>query len=288
MAKIIVNTTFRDFDGTINDEMQIHFLKSLQKQTMQDFVLVVTIFNERKVERMVRAYMGKQCVFIYDARGTNYNFSLSRTFLNGIDYGLEHGADILLDCSADIILQKNFLEVVSERCNVGEAGISHPNVFMEQSKDGKRKFYFGKISRGIDARYFSLDLFQNEHIHELLNRFPSYDYGAGIEKELCCIAIKYASKRHNIFMESKVIKVENDRGGVSGKINAFMRKGIARNIPTVKRFLSSEGLSSDYLYLTEINKKFKVTRSSLKYHFMFLNEFIRNELGKRGFLKDYD
>lgn len=289
MAKIIVNTTFREFTGDVNDKMQIAFLQSLQRQTMQDFILVVTIFGEHRVEKIIRSILQEKCAFIYDDEyGSKYRFSLSKTFLNGVDYGLQHNADIILDCSSDIILQKNFLEVVAKHSGSFSAGISHPNIFMQTRESGQKIFYPGKISRGIDARYFSLDIFRDEHVYSLLKKFPSYDYGAGIETELCCIAIKYAKRRYNIFMESRVLKIENDRDGVSGKITAFMREGRKRNIPTVVRFMKNENLSPNYIYLAEINRKFRISRLALLYHMFFAKELIKHRLGKLGFVKDYN
>lgn len=279
MAKIIVNTTFRDFTGGINDKMQIHFIKSLKRQTMQDFILVVTIFGERNVENTVRSMLGDKCIFIYDEMKGNYKFSLSKTFMNGVDYGLQNNADILLDCSSDIILQRNFLEVVAKRCGKYEAGISHPNIFMEKTKKGELAFKCGKISKGIDARYFSLAIFKDKHIYDLMKKFPSYDYGAGIENQICCIGIKYAKRCSNIFMESKVLKVENDRGGVSGKRNSFMREGAKRNIPTVIRFMQNEGLSNDYMHLEKINESYIPTKAYLKYKLFFAREILRYKAG---------
>lgn len=273
MSKIIVNTTFRDFKGNENDRMQINFLKSLQRQTMQDFMLVVTIFNEGNVEEIVQSMLGNQCVFIYDEMNGNYKFSLSKTFMNGVDYGLQNNADILLDCSSDIILQSNFLEVVAKNCCENSAGICHPNIFLNKTSAGKRVFEYGEISKGIDARYFSLDLFRNNHVYDLMNKYPSFDYGAGIEMQLCCIGIKYAKKRHNIFPESKVLKVENDRGGAKGVFDYLLREGVKRNIPTVKQFMKSEGMPFDNVDLVGINKRYKPTKNWMQYRLFFADEY---------------
>jgi len=267
MPKIIVNTTFRDFVGDSNDDMQIQFLKSLQRQTMQDFVLVVTIFAEKNVENVVSKMLKHRCHFVYDGGG-NYKFSLSKTFMNGVNYGLESAADILLDCSSDIILQKNFLETVAQKCKTGYAGISHPNIFMETDIRKRRMFVPGTIKEGIDVRFYSLDIFKDRHVHELMERYPSYDYGAGIEYMLCGIAIKYAKRRVNIFMESKVVKEVNDRGdgvAVRGKQNSFMRQGYMRNLPVVKRFFMNENIPIKYMELQHVNSMFKVTRNRLQY-----------------------
>lgn len=212
MGQIIISTTFREFEGNKNDDMQLRFLRSPEKQTFQNFVLVVTVFSEKKVEKTVRTILQDRCFFIYDEMNGNYQFSLSKTFINGVDYGLKHEADILLDCSSDVVLQKDFLETISNNCPKGCAGISHPNIFVYRKESGEHKFKIGSISKGIDARFFSLELFRNQKVYQILQTYPSYDYGAGIEAFLCGIAIKYAKERTNIFMESKVIKEENSEG----------------------------------------------------------------------------
>ena len=271
MARIIISTTFRDFEKNENGKMQLNFLKSLSKQTMKDFVLVVTVFNEKNVKRIVRKMLGSKCYFIDDTMEGNYKFSLSKTFMNAVDYGLKTEADIILDCSSDIVLQKNFLEKVDKRCSSCCAGISHPNIFCNGTG-----LEYGKISRGIDARFFSLDLFRNEHIYNLLNEFPSYDYGAGIETELCCIGIKYAKKCINIFPESKVLKIENVRDGKNsarGVISSFMREGTRRNIPIVLQFMKSEHMKKDYRQLVEINKKYIPTKGRIRYWCFFIKEY---------------
>lgn len=271
MAQIIISTTFREFKEDENSKMQLAFLKSLQKQTMKDFVLVVTLFNEKNVENRVKWMLGDKCYFIHDDMKGKYKFSLSKTFMNAVDFGLETNADIILDCSSDIILQKNFLEIVWNRCDEYSAGISHPNIFYNGTN-----LEYGKISRGIDVRFFSLALFKNEHIYNLLNNFPSYDYGAGIETELCCIGIKYAKKCMNIFPESKVIKIENRREDEKGRkavIDSFMREGTRRNIPIVLQFMESEGLKRDYRQLVEINKKYVPSKERVRYWLFFIKEY---------------
>lgn len=283
MSYIVVNTTFRDFEGKRNDKMQIGFLKSLKRQTFQDFILVVSIFNEKCVEKNVRDILGDKSFFIYDSCDGNYKFSLTKTFKNGIDFGLESCAKILLDCSSDIILQKNFLEVIARRCKKCSAGISHPNIFIDYTEMGKKQYIYGRISQGIDARFFSLDMFRREEIYKLLDKFPSYDYGYGIEVILCGIAIKYADHRSNIFEESKVLKTENDRGGRTKVINSFMREGYRRNISTIYRFMEYIGLDRKYSNIIELNSKYKVTHRRLSYLSKFMPQYVKYFQEKRSY-----
>lgn len=274
MPQIVISTTFRDFNGSPNDKMQIRFLHSLKRQSFQDFVLVVTIFNEKKVEKIVKRILGDKVFVVYDYDHEKYKFSLSRTFMNGVDYGLGHQARILVDCSSDIALQDNFLAVVSTRTKSYTAGISHPNVFCENMSNGRKKYSYGKINKGIDIRFFSLDLFQNKHVYNLLNRFPSYDYGAGIERILCGMAIKYAHRRYNIFMESKVVKEENSRDGQVGIRTEFEREGMKKNMPVTERFMRSEQIPQKYKSLLEMNRAYKLTRLAGLYRLWFGREVI--------------
>ncbi len=282
MPQIVISTTFRDFDGSANDEMQKKFLYSLKKQTFQDFQLVATVFAEKNVVKTVKAVLGDQVSVVNDPGGGDYKFSLSKTFMNGVDYGLTTHAEILVDCSSDIILQSNFLEVVHNRIKSHTAGISHPNIFCEKTRDGGSKYTYGPISRGIDVRFYSLDLFQDKHVYEIFNKFPSYDYGAGIETVLCGIAIKYAKKRYNIFMESKVIKEENVRDGRIGIQTRFMREGAKRNIPIVKQFMHSEKIPDKYFDLLEMNRAYRVTKAEWLYCLWFGKEIIEQRV-KRWF-----
>ena len=57
MKKIVVTTTFRSFMGDKNDRLQRSFLRSLKKQTYQNFILVVTIYREKNIEQNVKDFL---------------------------------------------------------------------------------------------------------------------------------------------------------------------------------------------------------------------------------------
>ena len=48
-----------------------------------------------------------------------------------VEYGIKNNYDILVDCSGDIVLQDNMLEIVSKHFSPMYSGISHPNIFGE-------------------------------------------------------------------------------------------------------------------------------------------------------------
>lgn len=228
MKRIIITTTFRDFKGNINDKMQMQFLKSLERQTYQNYVLVVTLFGEKNVEEIVRRVLGEKAVFLNSTIGDRYRYSLSKVILNGIDYGKENGADILIDCSGDIILQDNFLETVVNHYSELYSGISHPNIFWDINDDfrviGKR---IGECNRGIDIRFFDFKLIADKKIYRILRKYTFLDWG-GFEHFLAAICIRYSNQKINIFGESKVVKFENNREAAS-ESEQYINRAAARN-----------------------------------------------------------
>ncbi len=226
--KIIITTTFRDFQGNVNDKMQMEFLKSLKRQTYQNYILVVTIFKETEVEKTVKGLLDKKTVFYHTILDEKYRYSLSKVLLNGIHYGKEYGADILVDCSGDIVLQKNFLETVVRYYSKSYAGISHPNIFCEvnDSFDILTK-RVGRRNRGIDIRFFDFSLISAPTTCKMLYRYVFYDWGC-FEHFLAAIAMKYSKQMINVFDDSKVIKFENDREA-SNESKRYLKKSHRRN-----------------------------------------------------------
>lgn len=230
--KIIITTTFRDFKGNINDKMQIQFLKSLKRQTYQDYALVVTLFGEKNVENIVRKALGEKAVFFNSVIGDNHRYSLTKVILNGIDYGRNEGADILIDCSGDIILQNNFLETVVNNYYEFFSGISHPNIFFDIDDNfkviGKR---VGECNRGIDIRFFDFSLLIKPDVYNIIQRYIFFDWG-GFEHFLAAIAMKYSSRMVNVFSESKVVKFENNREN-SNESERYLKKSHISNSRTL-------------------------------------------------------
>ena len=244
MKKIIITTTFRDFKGNVNDRMQIQFLRSLKRQTYQNYVLVVTLFGEKHVENTVKKILGKKAVFINSTIGEGHRFCLSKVILNGIEYGKEKGADILVDCSGDIILQDNFLDTVVNRYSKLYSGISHPNIFWDINDDfqviRKRK---GECNKGIDIRFFDFQLLADKKICRILKKYNFIDWG-GFEIFLAAVCIKYSSQMINIFEESKVVKFENDRE-VSRETEQYLNKSAARNIRVLREAVREMEIDAD-------------------------------------------
>jgi hypothetical protein len=271
MKKIIITTTFRDFKGNINDKMQLKFLYSLKNQTYQNYILVVTTFGEKRVESVLHKVMGEKVVIYESGKKADYRYSPVEVILNGIDYGKTNKADILLDCSGDIILQNNFLEVVENHYNSYFSGVCHPNIFYEID-DGFHVVnkFIGSCNKGIDIRFFDYQLMlQCENI---LKKYRLYDWG-GIELLLTGLCRNYAHEKINIFTETKVIKIENDRKAADEN-NDYIKKSVARNFQTLCRFAERMGISNTDLFdLYFIHNQYKVTKNKFRYALYFRKDY---------------
>lgn len=245
--RIIITTTFRDFKGNANDRMQMLFLKSLARQTYRNYILAVTLFGEKNVEKTVRKILGEKVAFIETEIEKPYRYSLSKVILNGIGYGREHGADILLDCSGDIILQDNFLQTVADNYSECYAGISHPNIFYDVDDSFKvTNKRIGECCRGIDVRFFDFALLSRPDVYKILQCHTLYDWG-GFEHFLTAIAMRYAQRMINVFRESKVIKFENDREA-SDESKQYFIKSHKRNSQALIRAAHKMKLDAERLF----------------------------------------
>lgn len=265
------------------------FLESLRRQTYQNFVLVVTIFREQNVERNVRKILGgggqNKTVFIYSQVSEEYRYSPTQVVLNGIAYGMKNGYDILFDCSGDIILQDNMLEVVDKRFSPMYSGISHPNIFHEVDGDFQVvSKSIGSCSRGIDVRFFDLQLLNHSDIKEKLKNYALYDWG-GIEHLLFGISQQYSDEMINIYEESKVVKIENDRESANEN-NEYIRKSAKRNWQVLEELAIVLGIDyADLMDLFYIHAQYKMTKHRVR-NFIALRKqwkpWIIQRIKKRG------
>lgn len=285
MKKIIITTTFRDFNGNINDKMQIQFLKSLKRQTYQNYVLVVTLFREKNVEATVKKNLGEKAVFFYSKIDNKYRYSLSKVIINGIDYGKEKGADILVDCSGDIILQNNFLETVVNNYSRFYSGISHPNIFYDINDDFKViNKRVGECDRGIDIRFFDLNLMSDKSVYRILKKYTFWDWGR-FEHFLAAICMKYSKRMINIFNESKVIKFENDRE-VGQESDECRKNAAQKNGRTLTEAAQELKVDTGRLFdLYYIHLQYSAPKYSSRIY-IFRKEFYRKILYFRRRMKD--
>lgn len=232
MKKILITTTFRDFEeGNKNSEMQEDFLRSLISQTYQNFIVVVTLFGEKNVEKVVRNYLGDKAFFVEKKIPSEFRYSPTEVICSGIEMNSELYADVIMDCSGDIKLEDNFLECVERNVKTGYMGVSIPHIFVNES--GEIVQSVEQEPDCIDVRFFDAKILSNENVYFKFKNYTLYDWG-GIEHFITAIGVKYAVAMVNIFDESKVIKMDNDRVA-AGETDKYMKVGVARNHRKLRR-----------------------------------------------------
>lgn len=245
--KIYICTTFRDFVGSDNDDIQKLFLKSIQEQTYQNYEVVVTTFGEKNVESVVRSYFPTKSRFI-DVKLEKYRYSLSDVFINGVNVALGDKDSILVWSTGDVIWDKNMLEEIVNYYRPGFAGVCHPNIVsttLDNYRAGKHKVY--PINRGIDFMFFDAELFRNKKTYGYLEKCRFYEWGV-FEHFVAGIAGVVAKTRINVFPVSKVYKIENDRT-VNNETKAYLRKCLAMNRKVLNRFVHMSKSSENLLKL---------------------------------------
>jgi len=241
MKKIYICTTFRDFVGSDNDDIQKLFLKSIQEQTYQNYEVVVTTFGEKNVESVVRSYFPTKSRFI-NVHLEKYRYSLSDVVINGVNAALEDAGSILVWSTGDVIWDKNMLEEIAKYYKPGFSGICHPNIVsttINNYQAGKYEVF--PIYRGIDFMFFDAELFRNKKIYGYLDRFRFYEWGA-FEQFLAGIAEVASDTRINVFPVGKVYKIENNRA-VNNETIEYLRKSGKSNKRVMNRFILVAKLS---------------------------------------------
>lgn len=256
MHKIIIATTFRSFNNNQNDKMQRRFLQSILKQSYQNYELAITVFQEKNVQETLEPLFGDKVRF-YKSDDTEHRYSLTEVFENGISCGLLNGGDIILWCTSDIILQKDFLKTINEKYSVGMAGISHPNIVIAEDSCNKIKVVEPmQISRGIDCCFFDINLFKNKKVLDIIRKYRFYNWGI-FEHFLAGVALKYATDRVNIYAKAKVYKMENDRVA-SNDTNTFFSNSLKLNRPVLSRFISYEKVDNRIYDLAFLHMQYRM------------------------------
>lgn len=277
MKKIVISTTFRDFDDSVNDKMQLMFLEGLKRQTYQEYILVVSLFGEKRVKTVVQDVLKEKAVFVDNTIDEDYRYSLTRVIKNGIDYAIRNQGDVLLDCSGDILLQNNFLETIVKFYKPLYSGITHPNVFYEIKENQMINKHRGSCARGIDVRFFDVKLFENLNVYKCFEKYSLYDWG-GIEHFTTAICLKYSPYRINVFRKTKAFKVENDRDAAN-ESNEYVCKSSIRNLRVIRRLSLHLGISYSmitdlyYLHLVYKNPHFDIV-GTIKYYYWIIKKYI--------------
>lgn len=278
--KIYICTTFREFNGDANANIQELFLKSLINQTYNDWELVVTTFGEKNVESTLREL--KVPYKIIEAGKQSYRFSLTDVVLNGIQC-LEATGGTLLWTTADIIFPQGFLEEVNRICRPGIVGTSHPHLMYESiSKFQQNKHLEPSIYEGFDLIFFDDSVLLKKGGKQLIESYRYVDWGV-FECFLVGVANKCAEKKINLWQSQKVGKIVNDRVA-SKETRDYFESSHNNNLVVFNKFLKDTGQSRLLATLVYCNLCFR-PKSLIAYWQEFhaeLKDYFRDQKKKIG------
>jgi hypothetical protein len=249
--RIIICTTFRDFKGTKNDDIQRSFLKSIKRQNYKNFELVVSLFGEMEVENELRKFDFKS--FFYRNNSCKYRYSLSEVVLNAINYAEKNYTDnyIILWTTCDIILEDNFFYNIAKNYRVNIIGTSHPHISYSSIEDYKKNKFLSKkkLFSGFDLIYFDKYFLKNKGIIDSLNENIYNNWGVFEHFLISLSELSFRSKKINIYEVAKIHKIENDRG-ITDEPNYFLINSHKQNSLTFKKFLKKNNISEFYFIVT--------------------------------------
>ena len=243
---IVIATTFRDFNGSLNDEIQLRFLNGLSKQSHKNFTLVVTIFREKKVEETLVRFPIDSKIFVSELPADK-KFSLTEVLCNGIDVSIDNNSSFLIWTTCDVIFEVDFLEKVCLHLGRRSMLTSHPHKSMEKKEPLS-------INSGFDIIGFGKNVLTKPGFREAIEKYKFYDWGL-FEHFLIALGVHHKCVASNIYLKSPIFKIENDR--VPGnETNTWLAKCWDINKTQLNSFLIDKKMSLMFFNLTYCHKRF--------------------------------
>ena len=256
--KILIAVTFRDFIDDENEIIQREFLKSIKNKSYTNYLLIVTIFNEKNVENVINEY-DLNVKYVYD--DTDIRHSFSRVIKNTF-HEIKLHENIFLYTNADIVLENNFFEEVVNNFFIGCGGTSIPQQYYMNYEDYLNNIKYDKIKKVkinsdyaidpniyvpdvvfVDADYY---LDNNNQIwwenNEIIGAWP------GMAQSLM-IAL-HSKNLINLYFKSKIKSIENIKDHNNN--NNLSTKSSKRELDTAKNKLTV----FDYAKHIGVDRKF--------------------------------
>lgn len=259
--KIILCTTFREFDESVNSKIQMLFLNSIKNQNYKNYLLVITTFGEKTVRETIKEmFPDNSCIM--EETLEEYRYSLSAVVLNALKVAKGFEDSILLWSTCDIIFDKNYLAKINSHYSRDMVGTTHPNIITNSLDElKKRNFSFQNLDRGFDILFFSTaGLAAREQI---LSDYYFYEWGV-FEHFLIGIALMYSKNMLNFINYANIIKIENDRNA-SKEPNEFLKECHKRNWALLEKCISETQMNSNVKNLRYCHYKFKILRRNLRF-----------------------
>jgi hypothetical protein len=259
-SSIYISTTFREFDGSANDEIQRHFLYSLKSQTYTNWRLVVTVFHEKTVKDVVRSIIPDAIIIKTDADG--YKFSLTDVLLNTIQAATNDLNSVILWTTCDVVFENNFFSNIIMTYSEKFSGTSHPHIEYRKLEDliSVNTNFFYNTKRGIDTVFFSTQLLASEKVKKIIEKYRFINWGF-FEQFLVGIALRYSDIRVNLCDYSYILKIENDRDA-NNENKEYFDECIRINLPVLHDFFASENIPDTLTQLDVCNAQFAIVKSA--------------------------
>ncbi|MFM2482035.1 hypothetical protein [Celerinatantimonas sp. YJH-8] len=252
-----IATTFREFDGSANDQIQRLFLERLSSESEVDIKLIVTTFGERNVKKTLDEYMLNYEIF--EEEKNNYRFSLTNVLLNAINNSYINPNDFVIWTTCDVIFDHNFFLSIknhAQMCTKGISIVSHPHLIFSDIQALKdNRYVIHGPNDGIDFLGFSGAALSEDFKRDIKLNFFS-DWGV-FEHFLVAVAVKNNLKRINLFSETKAKKICNDRL-VNNENDKYFQMSLNKNWPVLNDYIKKYSLSKKFKYLVYCNLQYSI------------------------------
>jgi hypothetical protein len=239
--KIIVCTTFREFNGNSNDQIQRLFLRTLKKQTYQNYTLVATTFGEKNVETALAEEGIPHRVFAGNA-GEGYRFSATQVLENGIKLIDAPGSYIIIWTTCDDLYDPSFFEKIITTLTPLSACTSLPHVTYRTIEDYEAKNISSYCYGGIDLVCFDADIFLNPEVQEAVRAYPNKGWGL-FEYFLSGIGRVFAKKMYNVW-PAKIERINNDRKA-NNETKSYFDMSTEHNRASYQAFVKKYNIKGD-------------------------------------------
>ena len=308
--QILVCITFRDFDGGINDKIQRLVLNSFKSQTYKNFKLVVSVYREKNIEKVLKEYALDYEIHNCKIKN-NYSHSFSEVIYNAFSY-LEKDKHIIYWSQADTVIDENFFEEVIKNYQENFSGISWPVYYYDSIenfnkgilsdnksifKNSPKKdspynniFYKYFIQSFSSKNYFSIDanLWVAESFFIDGNSFLIDNNKSLIKKNKIngayqgiiniIVPILFSNTKINIFYQSKSHEIKNDFGPDADWWNEVQNK------PYFQQQLSNTQTLNNLIKDLDNNFKFNISGLFNKIYLHSTFSLIGNTFQKLIFL----
>lgn len=276
--KIVLCTTFREFDGSENSKIQQLFLESIKKQNYSNYLLVVTIFREKTVESFLKKRFGDR-VIIKNNELKEYRYSLSTVLLNGIDVAKYYENSILIWSTCDIVLKPDYFSIINKLYTKNVVGTTHPNILAKNIENyQKGSFAMAPLGQGFDLLFFSTEILRRSEVIRIIKRYYFYEWG-WFEHFLIGIALMYSNNMINLVNYSNVIKIENNRVE-SDESREFFERCSKRNLCPILKCIREIDMPTGIKSLEYCHSKFKILKITPYWMIYIIKPKIHNYLNR--------